>query len=91
MVSRTTITKPVQLSDTVNIVLELLAVHPDYQRLGAGTALVKWGTHAADDKRVAVLTYLLCFVSYPFNFLLPILSRNALGDIENLHLALLSL
>ncbi|KAF2470485.1 uncharacterized protein BDR25DRAFT_225746 [Lindgomyces ingoldianus] len=29
-------------------VLELLAVHPDYQRLGAGTALVKWGTKAAD-------------------------------------------
>ncbi|KAI3326260.1 hypothetical protein HD806DRAFT_489804 [Xylariaceae sp. AK1471] len=30
-------------------VLELLAVHPDYQRLGAGTALVKWGTKAADE------------------------------------------
>ncbi|KAH8885816.1 hypothetical protein GQ53DRAFT_845228 [Thozetella sp. PMI_491] len=29
-------------------VLELLAVHPEYQRLGAGTALVKWGTQAAD-------------------------------------------
>ncbi|KAI1413464.1 hypothetical protein F5Y13DRAFT_161320 [Hypoxylon sp. FL1857] len=31
-------------------VLELLAVHPDYQRLGAGTALVKWGTRAADEQ-----------------------------------------
>ncbi|KAI2610537.1 hypothetical protein GGR54DRAFT_370814 [Hypoxylon sp. NC1633] len=30
-------------------VLELLAVHPDYQRLGAGTALVQWGTNAADE------------------------------------------
>ncbi|KAF2108183.1 acyl-CoA N-acyltransferase [Lophiotrema nucula] len=29
-------------------VLELLAVHPGYQRLGAGKALVKWGTDAAD-------------------------------------------
>ncbi|KAI8960218.1 hypothetical protein F5Y11DRAFT_272214 [Daldinia sp. FL1419] len=31
-------------------VLELLAVHPDYQRLGAGTALVEWGTKAADER-----------------------------------------
>ncbi|OTB15228.1 hypothetical protein K445DRAFT_115203 [Daldinia sp. EC12] len=31
-------------------VLELLAVHPDYQRLGAGTALVEWGTKAADKQ-----------------------------------------
>ncbi|KAI0172957.1 acyl-CoA N-acyltransferase [Hypoxylon sp. FL1284] len=31
-------------------VLELLAVHPDYQRLGAGTALVKWGTKKADEQ-----------------------------------------
>ncbi|KAI1393378.1 uncharacterized protein F4822DRAFT_10146 [Hypoxylon trugodes] len=30
-------------------VLELLAVHPDYQRLGAGAALVEWGTSAADE------------------------------------------
>ncbi|KAI0420552.1 hypothetical protein F5X98DRAFT_11140 [Xylaria grammica] len=29
-------------------VLELLAVHPDYQGLGAGKALVEWGTAAAD-------------------------------------------
>ncbi|KAI1139235.1 hypothetical protein F5Y05DRAFT_381212 [Hypoxylon sp. FL0543] len=36
-------------------VLELLAVHPDYQRLGAGTALVKWGTKAADEKGVAAV------------------------------------
>ncbi|KAI1773225.1 hypothetical protein F4818DRAFT_423664 [Hypoxylon cercidicola] len=33
-------------------VLELLAVHPDYQGLGAGTALVKWGTDAADEQRI---------------------------------------
>ncbi|KAI1858229.1 hypothetical protein JX265_010897 [Neoarthrinium moseri] len=33
-------------------VLELLAVHPDYQRLGAGTALVTWGTKAADNLRI---------------------------------------
>ncbi|KAL9111351.1 MAG: hypothetical protein Q9227_004228 [Pyrenula ochraceoflavens] len=33
-------------------VLEILAVHPDYQRLGAGKALVKWGTQAADEKGV---------------------------------------
>ncbi|KAI1376848.1 hypothetical protein F4677DRAFT_418204 [Hypoxylon crocopeplum] len=31
-------------------VLELLVVHPDYQRLGAGKALVKWGTQAADEQ-----------------------------------------
>lgn len=31
-------------------VLELLAVHPDYRHLGAGTALVKWGTKAADEQ-----------------------------------------
>lgn len=30
--------------------LELLAVHPDYQRLGAGTALVTWGSEVADEK-----------------------------------------
>ncbi|KAI0449464.1 hypothetical protein F5B21DRAFT_494207, partial [Xylaria acuta] len=30
-------------------VLELLAVHPDHQRLGAGRALVEWGTRAADE------------------------------------------
>ncbi|KAI1736980.1 hypothetical protein F4680DRAFT_429805 [Xylaria scruposa] len=29
-------------------VLELLAVHPDHQRHGAGRALVEWGTRAAD-------------------------------------------
>ncbi|KAF2677976.1 hypothetical protein K458DRAFT_349335 [Lentithecium fluviatile CBS 122367] len=33
-------------------VLELLAVHPDHQRLGVGAALVKWGTRAADEKRL---------------------------------------
>ncbi|KAI0509241.1 hypothetical protein F5B22DRAFT_367772 [Xylaria bambusicola] len=33
-------------------VLELLAVHPRYQRLGAGAALVSWGTRAADEAGV---------------------------------------
>ncbi|KAI2472240.1 hypothetical protein F4781DRAFT_383912 [Annulohypoxylon bovei var. microspora] len=33
-------------------VLELLAVHPGYQRLGAGAALVRWGTSAADEQGV---------------------------------------
>ncbi|KAJ8131018.1 hypothetical protein O1611_g2607 [Lasiodiplodia mahajangana] len=33
-------------------VLELLAVHPDYQRMGAGTALVEWGIHASDQCQV---------------------------------------
>lgn len=33
-------------------VLELLAVHPDYQRLGAGRALVTWGIEASDSLRV---------------------------------------
>ncbi|KAI0466535.1 hypothetical protein F4859DRAFT_497111 [Xylaria cf. heliscus] len=33
-------------------VLELLAVHPDYQRLGAGTALVTWGIRASDKLQV---------------------------------------
>ncbi|GAP88877.2 putative GNAT family acetyltransferase [Rosellinia necatrix] len=33
-------------------VLELLAVHPGYQRLGAGAALVTWGTMAADELQV---------------------------------------
>ncbi|PVH96437.1 hypothetical protein DM02DRAFT_535230 [Periconia macrospinosa] len=32
------------------LVLELLAVDPDYQRLGAGKALVSWGTRVADEK-----------------------------------------
>lgn len=30
-------------------VLELLAIHPDHQGIGAGTALVQWGTKYADD------------------------------------------
>ncbi|KAI0895230.1 hypothetical protein F4806DRAFT_93231 [Annulohypoxylon nitens] len=33
-------------------VLELLAVHPDHQRLGAGTALVEWGTKTADERGI---------------------------------------
>ncbi|KAI0401787.1 hypothetical protein F4802DRAFT_609096 [Xylaria palmicola] len=36
-------------------VLELLAIHPDYQGLGAGTALVTWGTKAADELRVTAV------------------------------------
>lgn len=36
------------------IVLEMLAVHPHFQRLGAGTALVKWGTNAADEQGLKV-------------------------------------
>lgn len=38
-------------------VLELLAVHPEYQRLGAGAALVKWGTQVADEKRLKVFLF----------------------------------
>ena len=37
------------------IVLELLAVHPECQRFGAGTALVKWGTKAADEQGLKVM------------------------------------
>ncbi|KAI1633320.1 hypothetical protein F4809DRAFT_623952 [Biscogniauxia mediterranea] len=33
-------------------VLELLGVHPEYQRLGAGTSLVQWGTCEADKHGV---------------------------------------
>jgi GNAT superfamily N-acetyltransferase len=33
-------------------VLELLAVHPDYQRMGAGTALVTWGVQVSDKLQV---------------------------------------
>ncbi|KAI1348039.1 hypothetical protein F5Y01DRAFT_293341 [Xylaria sp. FL0043] len=33
-------------------VLELLAVQPDHQRLGAGTALVSWGVEASDRSQV---------------------------------------
>lgn len=39
---------------TSQIVLELLAVHPDFQRRGAGRALVEWGTRAADEQGVKV-------------------------------------
>jgi N-acetylglutamate synthase-like GNAT family acetyltransferase len=35
-------------------VLELLAVHPDYQCLGAGTALVAFGTGVADEAGIKV-------------------------------------
>lgn len=38
------------------IVLELLAVHPGFQRRGAGMALVKWGADAADKDGVDVST-----------------------------------
>ncbi|KAJ4360263.1 uncharacterized protein N0V89_000823 [Didymosphaeria variabile] len=36
-------------------VLELLAVHPEYRRLGAGAALVNAGLSAADDKGVGAV------------------------------------
>ncbi|KAF3055029.1 hypothetical protein GL218_07402 [Daldinia childiae] len=43
--------KAVKESDGKGVyVLELLAVHPEYQRLGAGAALVEWGTKAADQQ-----------------------------------------
>ncbi|KAI0886506.1 uncharacterized protein GGS22DRAFT_114338 [Annulohypoxylon maeteangense] len=46
-------TQAIAASDGKGVyVLELLAVHPDYQRLGAGTALVKWGTKAADEQGI---------------------------------------
>ncbi|KAF2667561.1 hypothetical protein BT63DRAFT_456862 [Microthyrium microscopicum] len=32
--------------------LELLAIHPDYQRMGAGKALVDWGNKKADELRL---------------------------------------
>jgi predicted N-acetyltransferase YhbS len=37
-----------------SLVLELLAVDPDFQRMGAGSALVAWGTKAADQKGIKV-------------------------------------
>lgn len=40
------------LCDTV---LELLAVHPEYRRLGAGAALMKVGLAAADEKGVGAV------------------------------------
>ena len=36
------------------VVLELLAVHPEYQRLGAGKGLVNWGTKKADERGLKV-------------------------------------
>ncbi|KAI5865920.1 hypothetical protein GGS23DRAFT_554603 [Durotheca rogersii] len=36
-------------------ILELLAVHPGCQRLGAGKALVQWGTRAADEQGVKAI------------------------------------
>ena len=41
-----------------DVVLELLAVHPEHQRLGAGKALVRWGTEAADKQGLQVRIYL---------------------------------
>lgn len=32
----------------------MLAVRPGYRRLGAGTALVEWGTKAADEQGLQV-------------------------------------
>ena len=56
------------------IVLESLAVHPEYQRLGAGSALVTWGTRAADEKGLTVRhpppssLYLTCLPILPIKF-----------------------
>ncbi|KAI0860835.1 hypothetical protein F4860DRAFT_477876 [Xylaria cubensis] len=36
-------------------VLELLAIHPSYQKLGAGTRLVTWGTQASDKLQVKAI------------------------------------
>lgn len=52
-------------SHMLNTVLELLAVHPDHQRLGAGTALVKWGTKAADEQGLKVMIALSFFLILP--------------------------
>ena len=38
------------------LVLELLAVHPGFQRSGVGTKLVKWGTLLADEKGIEVMS-----------------------------------
>ncbi|KAI1750347.1 hypothetical protein F4782DRAFT_254063 [Xylaria castorea] len=46
-------TRAVKDSDGRGVyVLELLAVHPDYQCLGAGTGLVTWGVQASDKLQV---------------------------------------
>lgn len=37
------------------LVLELLAVHPGHQQLGAGTALVTWGIQASDKLQVKAI------------------------------------
>ena len=34
--------------------LNLLCVDPEYQRSGAGTALMRWGTKIADERGVEV-------------------------------------
>jgi predicted N-acetyltransferase YhbS len=33
----------------------LLAVHPEFQRFGAGRALVNWGVNAADEQGLKVI------------------------------------
>ncbi|KAF2653130.1 hypothetical protein K491DRAFT_603498 [Lophiostoma macrostomum CBS 122681] len=40
--------RAIRLMASHDVVLELLAVHPEYQRLGAGKGLVTWGTEKAD-------------------------------------------
>jgi len=50
-----------ELITLIDVVLELLAVHPDYQRRGAGTPLVSWGTKVANEKGVMVSALLLSF------------------------------
>lgn len=44
------------------LVLDYLAVHPDHQRLGAGQALVKWGTDYADEHGLEVIFYSWCLL-----------------------------
>lgn len=42
------------LTTYLGAALELLAVHPNHRRLGAGRALVEWGTKASDEQGVKV-------------------------------------
>ncbi|KAI0548177.1 hypothetical protein F4679DRAFT_551531 [Xylaria curta] len=49
-------TRAVKESDGRGVfVLELLAVHPSYQQLGAGTGLVTWGTQVSDKLQVKAI------------------------------------
>ncbi|KAI9700956.1 MAG: hypothetical protein M1820_006601 [Bogoriella megaspora] len=39
-------------NEHLNLVLDILAVDPDYHRQGVGAALVEWGTKAADERGI---------------------------------------